>query len=238
MCQLGMMKSRIRNAPRERFGLPEDIAWQSLVSSEERLGTFYAHACPRFREYPMAASKTPLDVIQIQNPCPASWEEMAGDARVRFCNHCTRNVYNLSDMTRQEAEALLEHREGRLCVRYYQRTDGGVITRDCKGGLGRRMIRAATFAASASLALLVSTLSAAGMSFGSNPSPDGSIDLSPSKGWARLFVHPPAQNCAMMGKMIVRQNVQPAAATHMGEVAPRAIMGDVALPAPATQPAT
>jgi hypothetical protein len=187
----------------------------------------------------MAATKTSLDVIQIQNPCPAAWEEMHGDSQVRFCDHCRLNVYNLSDMTRHEAQTLLEQREGRLCVRYYQRTDGGVVTRDCNGGLRRRVVRAATVAASASIALLATALSAAGMSLGPTRCVDGAEQPKPS-GWARLFVRPPiVPNMEMMGKVAPRQVQVVPEAVKMGEVASRPIMGDVFVPAtqPATQPA-
>jgi hypothetical protein len=188
----------------------------------------------------MPASKTPLDVLQIRNPCPAAWDEMHGDARVRFCDHCQLNVYNLSDMSRGEAEALVGHHEGRLCVRYFQRTDGGVITRDCKGGLRKRVVRAAMFAASASIALLATALSATGMSLGPSRCVDGAEPAQP-KGWSRLFLRPPViQDVELMGKVSVPRQIQPVPpAAKMGEVAAQAVQGDVMIPAtqPATQPA-
>jgi hypothetical protein len=45
------------------------------------------------------------------------------------------NVYNLSGMTRFEAESLIAQNEGRLCVRFYRRRDGSIITKDCPVGL-------------------------------------------------------------------------------------------------------
>jgi hypothetical protein len=59
---------------------------------------------------------------------------MHGNSRVRFCDHCQKNVYNLSAMTRASAEALLAEHEGHLCARLYRREDGTVITTDCGGG--------------------------------------------------------------------------------------------------------
>ncbi len=76
-----------------------------------------------------------LDEAQVAQPCPASWGTMAGDDRVRFCPQCALNVYNLSGMTRAEAEELVRAHEGRLCVRFYRRGDGTVLTRDCPAGL-------------------------------------------------------------------------------------------------------
>jgi hypothetical protein len=83
----------------------------------------------------MNSISSSLDVINVASPCPASWDAMTGDNRVRHCAGCSLNVYNLSDMTRDEAEALVQQREGRLCVRFFRRADGTVITRDCPVGL-------------------------------------------------------------------------------------------------------
>ncbi len=82
-----------------------------------------------------------LDNIQVAAPCPARWGDMTGDERVRACGDCKKNVYNLSEMTREEAEALLVEKEGRLCVRYFQRADGTILLRDCAVGVKRRRRR-------------------------------------------------------------------------------------------------
>lgn len=72
-----------------------------------------------------------LDVIQIASPCKVEWDSMPGDERVRHCGQCQLNVYNLGGMTRPEAEKLLATREGRVCVRFYRRADGTILTADC-----------------------------------------------------------------------------------------------------------
>jgi hypothetical protein len=84
-----------------------------------------------------------LDKVRIGTPCSAGWEAMAGDDRVRFCGGCKKNVYNLSAMTRAEAERLIVEREGPMCVRLYRREDGTVMTSDCPVGLRRLRIRRA-----------------------------------------------------------------------------------------------
>lgn len=84
-----------------------------------------------------------LENLAIAAPCTASWDEMVGDERVRFCGDCQKNVYNLSAMPRDEAEALLAAREGRMCVRLYKRADGTVLTSDCEVGVKRRRRRRA-----------------------------------------------------------------------------------------------
>lgn len=80
----------------------------------------------------------PLDQVRIASPCPMSWSDMKGDERVRYCEKCELNVFNLSSMTRDEAVALVNDREGRLCVSYYQRRDGTILTRDCPVGWAKR----------------------------------------------------------------------------------------------------
>ena len=76
-----------------------------------------------------------LEDIRIASPCNASWDAMTGDDRVRFCGSCQKNVFNLSNMSRDDAEALIEKTEGRVCVRFYRRRDGTVLTQDCPVGL-------------------------------------------------------------------------------------------------------
>ncbi|MFM9905117.1 MAG: hypothetical protein ACKVQJ_11175 [Pyrinomonadaceae bacterium] len=82
----------------------------------------------------MSKFDSPLNNITVASPCPADWEAMYGDGRKRFCGDCKLNVYNLSGMTKDEAEALVMNAEGRLCVRFYRRADGSVITQDCPVG--------------------------------------------------------------------------------------------------------
>jgi hypothetical protein len=77
----------------------------------------------------------PLSHVRIAAPCRADWERMRGNERVRFCGECSMNVYNLSNMTKKDAEALILSAEGKLCVRYYSRSDGTIITNNCPVGL-------------------------------------------------------------------------------------------------------
>lgn len=76
----------------------------------------------------------PLENIKIASPCKANWDEMSGNERNRYCSECKLNVYNLSDMTRREAENFLLNSEGRVCVKFYRRADGSVLTKDCPVG--------------------------------------------------------------------------------------------------------
>ena len=98
------------------------------------------------------ASLPVLDNLRVAAPCAADWSKMVGDDRVRACGDCNKNVYNLSGMTREEAEALIVDKEGRLCVRYYRRTDGTILFKDCAIGVVRRRRRRIVAGAAAVLA--------------------------------------------------------------------------------------
>lgn len=76
-------------------------------------------------------TKFSLEQIKIASPCPASWEKMPGDDKVRFCQICSNNVYNLSAMARDEAQTLVMDHQGKLCGLLYLRKDGSVMTADC-----------------------------------------------------------------------------------------------------------
>jgi hypothetical protein len=99
-----------------------------------------------------ARAKLPvLANIQVASPCTAAWDEMIGDDRVRHCGQCKLDVFNLSAMTREEAEALVAGRNGRLCVRYFQRTDGTILLKDCTVGVARKRKRKLIAAGAAAL---------------------------------------------------------------------------------------
>lgn len=97
----------------------------------------------------MKTFTNPLDEIKVASPCPADWEKMIGDARQRFCSECKLNVYNLSGMTRIEAESLLINSEGRLCVRFYRRADGTILTKNCPIGWAKVRQRVSKLATAA-----------------------------------------------------------------------------------------
>lgn len=85
----------------------------------------------------MSKYESPLNNLKVASPCSQDWNAMIGDSRKRYCGECKLNVYNLSGMSRAEAENLIVNSEGRLCVRFYQRADGTVLTEDCPVGWAR-----------------------------------------------------------------------------------------------------
>lgn len=105
----------------------------------------------------MSKYDSPLDNIRIASPCSANWDEMFGNERMRFCGQCKLNVYNISGMTRDAAENLVMNAEGRLCVRFYRRIDGTIITENCPVGWARVRQRAKVYA-TAAFSLILSLL--------------------------------------------------------------------------------
>ncbi|MBX9688542.1 MAG: hypothetical protein K2X27_17670 [Candidatus Obscuribacterales bacterium] len=76
-----------------------------------------------------------LDRVLVAAPCPVSWDSMEGDERVRFCSGCSCNVYNISDMSKTEAESFLEKNGVSQCLRFFRRSDGTIMTDNCPRGL-------------------------------------------------------------------------------------------------------
>jgi hypothetical protein len=63
---------------------------------------------------------------------------MEGDEKKRACSMCNLNVYNLSEMTKWEAEELLSNADGeQMCLQLFRRADGTILTKDCP--VGERM---------------------------------------------------------------------------------------------------
>jgi len=104
----------------------------------------------------MSRDRIDLDRIAVASPCSMSWNDMDGNDRVRFCSQCKLNVYDISAMTKPEAESFIANAEGRICARYYRRADGTILTKDCPVGLRavrKRVSRAAAAAFSALVSL-------------------------------------------------------------------------------------
>lgn len=165
----------------------------------------------------MDEAKSWLDGIDVAAPCPASWAGMTGDERKRFCAECKLHVYNLSDMTRNQAVRLVRKAEGkRLCVRFFRRSDGTVLTRDCPVGLRRRV--ANLWARCAAIAgMLLAGLTGCAR----KPAPEQGGGETPPE-----IVHP------LMGEVWVPEQQEQPAEELLGDLAvpPEAIMGKFAPP--------
>ena len=155
----------------------------------------------------MAKFDNPLNNLKVASPCSQDWNAMLGDNRKRYCGECKLNVYNLSGMTRAEAENLIMNAEGRLCVRFYKRADGSVLTEDCPVGWAKVKNRAKAYVTA--LASLIFTF------FG-------------ALGLVSAFKK---SNEAVMGDMIPVSTATPKA-TPKNTPQPPVVMGNIAVPAP------
>jgi hypothetical protein len=175
----------------------------------------------------MSSPCVPLDVIGVASPCHASWEGMVGDNRSRFCGECQKNVYNLSGMTKDEAEALVNAREGKLCVRFYRRADGTVLTEDCPVGLrwARRKLAGMLTGIAAAIAVLIG-----GIALGKSNSTSSGSGQRQSRGLMTRFgewLDPPLTH-QVMG------DVAPPSPPMMGKMM---VMGEMVCPTPPVPPA-
>lgn len=88
----------------------------------------------------------PFDVVSLTlSPCPVSWADMVGGARVRRCGLCNKDVYAVEELTVGEVGDLLG-RPGGACLQLRRRPDGTVVTKDCPTGR-RGVVRLAVLAA-------------------------------------------------------------------------------------------
>ncbi|MCB1280967.1 MAG: hypothetical protein KDB18_05545 [Salinibacterium sp.] len=174
----------------------------------------------------MPLSLDVLDHVSVASPCPMNWDEMTGDDRVRHCEMCELNVYNIAGMTRQDATELITQTEGRVCIRLHRRADGTVITRDCPVGLAavRRASRRVWVAVAAGVALACTAVTHAWarVKSGGNLSPWGSSTYVESLAQTRAY--------ARFSQAVL----DPSATTG------RVMMGAIACPTPSvpSQPST
>lgn len=86
--------------------------------------------------------------VSFPSPCSEPWEDMAPQGCNRHCAACDKLIHDLSALTADEAEALLEAEE-EVCVRARVGRDGVIALRDG----GRKTARRIVAVMSGSLAL-------------------------------------------------------------------------------------
>jgi hypothetical protein len=95
-----------------------------------------------------------LKNLTIPSPCSTDWNSMKGNDQVRFCEHCDLSVFNLSTMTRHQAERLVTRSNGRLCVQFVADPNGKPLFAEAGQKLYRISRRASRIAAGAFTAAL------------------------------------------------------------------------------------
>jgi TonB family protein len=153
----------------------------------------------------MTKRSIPLNMISIAAPCSANWNEMTGNDQVRFCQQCSLNVYNLSNMAQDQAEELIRNKEGRLCVRFYRRSDGTILTQNCPVGLQalkKKIARTAT--------AIISAVLSFGASFGmfSYLTSKKTVET-PLMGSIAANYDPTPKNNYVQGEMAIDTNLTP-----------------------------
>lgn len=137
------LKTRLTSLDEELAGLRERA--REYDALKERLASVEKEHEEVRREIDARAAKLPtslLDRARIASPCHERWENMIGDEVTRFCPSCQKNVHNISEMTRNEAEAFLESvAGGAACIRMYRREDGTVMTADCPVGVRKKRVK-------------------------------------------------------------------------------------------------
>src|SRR5439155_8496974 len=132
---------------RVRTSMPYRDDYDAMANRCSELERELSRSRAELEQARRARSLPLLDQIRVASPCKASWDAMEGGDQVRFCVQCSKNVYDLSGMTREAAEQLVQETEGRVCVRFYRRADGTVLTSDCPVGARKLRFRRAAIAA-------------------------------------------------------------------------------------------
>ncbi len=112
------------------------------------------------------AKKNLTDSLKVKSPCSQDWNAMKGSDKVRFCEHCSLSVNNISELTRKQALRLARQSDGEICVRYLKnpRTSSPVFADKLY-----QIVRRAGIAASVLSASLAVSTSAYAQSQTSNP---------------------------------------------------------------------
>lgn len=162
-----------------------------------------------------------IPLLAIASPCPASWDAMTGDDRVRHCSTCDRPVYNLAAMKPGEVAGLIESTGGHLCGRLYRRKDGTALASDCPVGVrlsrGRRLRRLAiagmlaTLAAPVALAVSPAPLAERWRRIRNVPG-GPSVTLADWKDYALTVAGYPPRRQMILGKICIMPPATPAVA--------------------------
>lgn len=173
-------------------------------------------------------SASPLNNVKIASPCSQDWEAMIGTERKRYCGECKLNVYNLSGMSKPEAENLIANAEGRLCVRFFQRADGTILTQDCPVGW-KAFKKRVSIAATAFASLIFSLISGLGLAAAFNQSKRGAtmgeiVSYQPTPKKNPTPKTTPEEDYSLMGAIVM-----PSPTPKSTPKPPREIVGKIAV---------
>jgi hypothetical protein len=115
---------------------------ETLADEEQKVADEAASVARRMADLDSNGVPGLLDRVRVASPCSAKWDEMVGDERERFCLSCDKQVFNISAMSRPDAEAFLAARVAeKTCIRFFRRADGTILTEDCPTGVRKKRLR-------------------------------------------------------------------------------------------------
>jgi hypothetical protein len=187
------LRSYLGDLDRQLAALDERAAELAGVDAERaRLGREATRLRTELEVHAARRRPVRLDALRVAAPCKERWDDMRGDAVSRHCQRCDQPVFNLSAMSRDQAEAFLAERVGPsagACVRFYRRADGTVMTADCAPGARRRQRGLA-----AAAGLLASAAAGAGLLAHGAASPTRAVDAA---SWLEDPPEPPPEHFTM-----------------------------------------
>lgn len=159
---------------RRRDDLARAIAADELVDAERDTALAEIAAIDAARIEAARVRLPQLARARIASPCDQPWDTMLGNGAVRSCSRCEKHVFDLSQMTLGQAEALIASRpDGRMCVRLYQRADGTMMFADCEVGARGVVVRKVAVAGAAL------AIGGAALAWASQPSPTSADTRAP-----------------------------------------------------------
>lgn len=66
-------------------------------------------------------SKKEIQNVELAFNCPQDWESMTVCGNGRFCNGCQKIVYDFTDKSQKDYEAMLRQHDGQICGRFQQK---------------------------------------------------------------------------------------------------------------------
>ncbi len=132
-----------RQAPSERFVaktmLDHSMLFQAVSKSNVKMEQKAAAEAIERAKNPVETIE-PIVADRQVGKCQWSWPDpFYGKERYRACAVCQAGVYDFSGLEREQAEAIVFKRENSKKPKFYARSDGKFMIRDCPKAVARRM---------------------------------------------------------------------------------------------------
>lgn len=119
--------------------LDHSMLFQAVSNSNVKLEKKAAEEAAERAKNPVEMIE-PIAADRKVGKCPWSWPDpFYGKDRCRACAICQAGVYDFTGFEREQAEALVFKRENSKKPKFYGRSDGKFMTRDCPKVVARKM---------------------------------------------------------------------------------------------------